>query len=310
MAVIKMKLDRRQVLAGLSSFALAGAAPRSFAQTTLHLGAGMVTSVNDGNLVLPASMFFADLPQKELNDILAHHGVSSEQLEPPCNLTLLRQPDRTVLFDAGSGAGFMPSAGTMQDSLDALGVASEDITHVVFTHAHPDHLWGVLDDFDDPVFPDAQLMIAKAEWDYWIHPETVNTIGEARASFVVGAARRLEAVEDQMVMFVDGQEILPGVMAHATPGHTPGHMSFEIREGANSVMVGGDAIGNHHVAFARPDWPSGADQDTELGAKTRLRLLDQLATDQMALLGFHLPHGGLGRVERVGDVYRFVAQDA
>ncbi|MDG1168334.1 MAG: MBL fold metallo-hydrolase [Sulfitobacter sp.] len=303
-----MKLERRQVLLGMGGAAVCATPLRSFAQTTLQFGAMDVTSVSDGNLVLPGSMFFDGLPADEVAAILAAHGLSGDQLEPPCNLTLLRHADKTVLFDAGSGSSFMPTAGAMLDSLDAIGVAAADITHVVFTHAHPDHLWGVLDDFDDPVFPDAELMIGQAEWDYWTAPETVDTIGEARASFAVGAARRLAAVEDQMSFIKDGQEILPGVMAHGTPGHTPGHMSFEIRDGSNAVLVGGDMIGNHHVAFARPDWASGADQDTDLGAKTRMRMLDKLVTDKMTLLGFHLPNGGLGHVERDGDHYLFVPE--
>lgn len=304
-----MELDRRQVLWGLGGLACAMTPLQTFAQTTLQMGTRSVTSVSDGNLVLPGAMFFDGLPAEEVSAILSQHGLASDQLTPPCNLTLLRQNDMTVLFDAGSGSAFMPSAGEMLDSLDALGIGPEDVTHLVFTHAHPDHLWGVLDDFDDPVFPGAQMMIGQAEWDYWTDPDTVNSIGEARASFAVGAARRLAAVEEQISFVRDGQEILPGVMAHATPGHTPGHMSFEIREGAQAVMVGGDCIGNQHVAFARPDWQSGADQDGEQGAKTRMRLLDQLATDQIALLGFHLPDGGLGGVERAGDSYRFVAAE-
>lgn len=305
-----MTLNRRQVLTALGGTVLANLAPRSFAQTKFTIGARELISVSDGNLVLPGSMFFNGLPQTELYAILAEHGLAQTQLEPACNLTLLRGSDSTVLFDAGSGSGFMPSAGAMLDSLDALGIAPEDITHVVFTHAHPDHLWGILDDFDDPVFPGATLMIGQAEWDYWTDPNTVSTIGEARASFAVGAARRLEAIQDQMVMFKGGQEVLPGIMAHATPGHTPGHMSFEIRDGSTAALVGGDAIGNHHVAFARPQWASGADQDADLGVKSRLGLLDKLASEQIPLMGFHMPNGGLGRVERHGDAYRFTGIDA
>jgi glyoxylase-like metal-dependent hydrolase (beta-lactamase superfamily II) len=97
-------------------------------------------------------------------------------------------------------------------------------------------------------------------------------------------------------------------MAHDTPGHTPGHMAFELRQGSEAVMVVGDAIANDHLALARPDWASGSDQDAEQGIATRLRLLDQLANDKMAMVGFHLPEGGLGRVERNGDAYRFVAE--
>ncbi|WP_299504759.1 MBL fold metallo-hydrolase [uncultured Roseobacter sp.] len=304
-----MKLDRRQVVSGLGGLALCGPSLRAMAQTKLRLGTFEVMSISDGHLVLPSGFFFDGLPKADLDVILTKHGISTDQVEPPCNLTLLRQADKTVLFDAGSGAGFMPSAGRMLETLEAAGVTPDDITHVVFTHAHPDHLWGILDDFDDPVFPEAQLMIGQAEWDYWTDPDTVNTVGDARASFAVGAARRLEAIRDQITFFQDAEEILPGVMAHGTPGHTPGHMSFEIREGSEAVLVGGDAIGNAHVAFARPDWPTGADQDRDLGAQTRMRLLDQLATDEIALLGFHLPGGGLGRVARDGDAYRFVTED-
>lgn len=298
-------LTRRQTLTGLASFPLLQPISAA-AATSLAIGSSEVISVSDGNLVLPGSMFFDGLPEDELAPILRQADVARDAVSPPCNLTLLRQADRMVLFDAGSGPSFMPTAGTIFESLDALGVAAEEITHVVFTHAHPDHIWGILDDFDEPVFSEASHLIAQPEWDYWTDPDTVNTIGEARASFAVGAARRLEAVQDQITFFKDGDEVLPGVLAHLTPGHTPGHTAFEIREGSQAVMVGGDAIGNHHVALARPEWTSGSDQDPDLGARTRMRLLDQLVTDDIALLGFHLPEGGLGRIERAGDGYRFL----
>lgn len=300
-------LTRRQTLHGLAALPLLPTAAVPGA-ASLALGNSEVISVSDGNLVLPGSMFFDALPQEELMPILENANVSRDEVRPPCNLTLLRQTDRLVLFDAGSGSGFMPTAGTILDSLDALGVAAGDITHVIFTHAHPDHLWGILDDFDDPVFYEAEHMIAQPEWTYWTDPDTVSTIGEARASFAVGAARRLEAVQEQFTFFKDGDEVVPGVMAHLTPGHTPGHTSFEIREGSQAMLVGGDAIGNHHVALARPGWASGSDQNPDLGAQTRLRLLDQIVADDIALLGFHLPNGGLGRIERSGDGYRFIPE--
>jgi len=213
-----------------------------------------------------------------------------------------------VLFDAGSGPAFMPSAGKLWEALDAAGVAPDEVTHVLFTHAHPDHLWGVLDDFDDPVFANAAHMIGQAEHAYWTDPATVETIGEARASFAVGAARRLEAIADRLETFTPGQEVLPGILAHDTRGHTPGHVSFEIGQGNSAAMVVGDAIGNGHLALAHPGWASGADQDAEQGIATRLRLLDRLANEGMPMVGFHLPGGGLGRVERAGDAYRFVTE--
>lgn len=301
-------MKRRNFLGAVGAVPLVGLSGLR-AAAEYNLGAKTVTSVSDGNLVLPGDMVFDGLPQDELAPILENYGISRDQVLPPCNLTLLQDGERTVLFDAGSGSAFMPSAGEIVDSLGAVGVAPEDVTHVVFTHAHPDHLWGVLDDFDDPVFYEAEHMISQAEWDYWTDPDTVNTIGNTRASFAVGAARRLEAIADQMSFFSDQEEVLPGVLAHLTPGHTPGHTSFEIRDGSNALLVVGDAIVNHYLAFARPDWPSGTDQDQVLGAQTRMKLLDRLAVDDIALLGFHLPNGGLGRVERAGSAYHFAAEE-
>ncbi|MDX8350855.1 MBL fold metallo-hydrolase [Cognatiyoonia sp. IB215182] len=280
-------------------------APGAFAQTAI--GDFTVTSVSDGSLTLPADMILGQLAPEQLSGLQDAFGFE-DVLTPPCNVTLLQTSDRNVLFDVGAGPEFMSSAGFLMDALDAQGLAPEDITDVVFTHAHPDHIWGLLDDFDDLLFSDARYMIGQTEWDYWTDPATVDTIGEARTAFAVGAARRLARIEDAVTFFRDGEEIMPGVAARATFGHTPGHMAFEVRQGSEALMILGDCIGNHHAAFRYPQSPSGADQDQDMGAVTRTALLDQLASEQMRVLGFHLPGNGIGRVERDGAAYRFVEE--
>lgn len=275
-----------------------------WAGTSLTLGDVQIDTVSDGNLMLPFDFSFGGLPQDDLMQIVARHNLPTDMLEPPCNLTLLRDGTNTVLFDVGSGPDFMPSAGKITEALDALGLGPDDITHVVFTHGHPDHLWGLLDDFDDPLFAGATCMMGRAEYDYWSDPETVNSIDAARQSFAVGAARRLEVIADTVVLFEDGDEVLSGVRARMTPGHTPGHMSFDI---GGKALVVGDAIGNHHVAFDRPDWPASSDQDPLTAAATRKALLAELSETAMPMIGFHLPGGGLGQVVRDGDRLRFEA---
>ncbi len=300
-----MTLSRRTFLQSAAATPLIGSLP-TLARADLALGSATLTTVSDGNLILPGEFIFSTMPQDELSPILAEYGVSADSVTPECNLALYRDGTNTVLFDVGSGPDFVPSAGTIQDGLDAIGLAPDDITHVVFTHAHPDHIWGLLDDFDEPLFYDATYMIGRTEWDYWWNPETVNTIGDARAAFAVGAKRRLEAIEDSVLFFDDGDEVLPGISAVSTPGHTPGHMAFEVRQGSDAAMVLGDAIGNHHVAFRRPDWASGSDQDADTAIASRKMLFDRLTNEQMSVVGFHLPDGGIGRAEVDGDGYRFI----
>lgn len=303
-----MKLRRRDFMSGTAALGVSAAygwAPApAHAQATV--GDIKIDVVSDGSLTLPGSFIFDPMPKDELLPILERYGQSPEILTPPCNVTLMRHGDRTVLFDVGSGPDFSPNSGILLGSLEALGVSPDDITDVVFTHAHPDHLWGLLDDFDDPLFPDAQFMIGKTEWDYWMDPNTVDTIGDARVSFAVGAKRRLALIEDQITFFKDGDEIMSGVAARATVGHTPGHMAFEVRQGNEAIMILGDCIGNDHIAFAKPEWHSGSDQDPETAAVTRVSLMDQLTQEKTRVIGFHLTGNGLGYVDKGTDGYRFV----
>jgi glyoxylase-like metal-dependent hydrolase (beta-lactamase superfamily II) len=296
-------LTRRHLLTAALAAPLAPS--RLWASSTLALGSFQIDTLSDGNLVLPGDFILGGMPQEEMQAIVAKYGLPTDQLTPPCNVTLLRDGTNTVLFDVGSGPDFQPTAGKVFEALEAMGLTPDDITHVLFTHGHPDHLWGLLDEFDEPVFPNAEYMIGQAEFDYWTDPDTVSTIGEARTTFAVGAARRLAVIADSVRRLADGDEPLPGVLARLTPGHTPGHLAFELA-GPTPAMVLGDCIGNHHVAFERPEWASGSDQDKDLAAATRVRLLDQLVADQHAIIGFHLPGGGIGRVERADAGYRFI----
>jgi glyoxylase-like metal-dependent hydrolase (beta-lactamase superfamily II) len=295
-------MNRRGFIHSAGAVTLAMALPqRLLARTMLELGEARIDMVSDGHLELPADMMLDNMPQDELREVLTRYGLTGDQFEPPCNLTLLRDGPRVVLFDIGAGPDFMPSAGHVLQAMDTLGVSPDDITHLVITHAHPDHIWGMLDDFDEPLLPNAEVLMGRAEWDYWMDPDTVETIGAARQSFAVGAQRRLVEVEDHITLFEDGAEVLPGITAISTPGHTPGHMSFVLHAGGQGLIVTGDALGNHHLAFERPEWHSGADHDLEQGAQTRLRLLDRITADNLTVLGFHMPDGGIGRVERLAD---------
>lgn len=310
--VKNLELDRRQVLAGGAALSVSLAAGLTFpgnarALGTSTLGTKELTILSDGNLLLPLDFAYPDVPREELLKLLSAATQPTDALKPDCNVTLLRDGDRLVLFDVGAGPNFMPSAGTLTDSLAEAGIEPGDITDVVFTHAHPDHLWGLVDDFDELIFANAAHHMNQVEWDYWRAEDTLEKTPEARKTFVIGAVNRFEFLDGKISLFNFGDEILPGIEAVDTAGHTPGHTSFAIHEGSESIMIIGDAISHVAVSFEHPEWPSGSDQDTALAITTRNRLLDRLVTDKMGVVGFHLPHPGIGRVEKAGTAYRFAA---
>ncbi len=298
---------RRLVLEG--GLALLGAVvlgTPAFAIGRRTIGDGELVTVNDGTLSLPVSFAFPAAPQAELLGLLAEAGLPADVLAPDCNVTLLRRGDRLAIFDAGSGPNFVPTAGLLLEGLQEAGIDPTEVTDVIFTHAHPDHLWGIVDDFDELVFPNASYQIGQAEWDFWSSPEAFSQVPEDRQTFVVGAQNRFALIEDRISFINPGDEVLPGVEALDTAGHTPGHLSFLVHGDGESVLVAGDAVTNQPVTFAHPEWPSGSDQDRERAVKTRLALLDRLAAERSGIIGYHLPHPGMGAVERDGNAYRFV----
>jgi len=302
-------MQRRQFIQTTGALALTLSLPQRLrAESSVELGAARIDIVSDGKLVLPADFNAPEGFEAALQELLERHDLSDDMRESPCNLVLLRDGPRVVLFDVGAGPDFMATTGQMLDSMDRLGVAPEEVTHLVLTHAHPDHLWGLLDDFDDLLLPNAAVMIGRAEFDYWMDPDTVESIGLGRQSFAVGAQRRLSAIADQVMLFDDGDEVLPGLQAVATFGHTPGHMSFAFESGGQRLMILGDALANPHLAFEHPDWPWSMDHDPETAAATRTRLLDRITADDMLIQGFHLPGGGIGHAEkRTADTYIFTS---
>ncbi len=319
------RLQRRDVL-GLGGMAMAATAsglcvPTRFANAAAEpagtqapayfrfmVGDFEVTSVSDGSLYLePATLLSPSAPEAELLGLLEQNFLPTDHIVSPVNLTLVNTGEQLVLFDAGSGLNFQPSAGKVVDTLEAAGLSPDDIDLVVMTHAHPDHCWGLIDDFvEEPRFANAAYVIGETEWDFWTSEETLASMPDEGKPFVLGAQRNLKPLAADVERIADGAEIVPGITAISTPGHTPGHMSYLIASGEDQLIVTGDVVNHAYVSFQRPDWAFGFDADQELAPKTRRALLDRAASDRVLVLGYHLPFPGVGHVAAEGDAFRFV----
>jgi glyoxylase-like metal-dependent hydrolase (beta-lactamase superfamily II) len=283
--------------------------PRGAAHHRLGLGSREIIVLSDGHMVLPTSALAANVPEAEVRSFLAARAAGTEQVHFHINVTLVKTGNDYVLIDAGSGGTWEPTAGKLADSLEAAGIKPEQIGRIVLTHAHPDHVWGLVDELDDSLrFPRAEYVVAAREFDFWTSGEAARLTGPVEG-IAAGARRVFKAIEARTTRIRPGDEVAPGIVAIDTAGHTPGHISLLITGGADKLLVTADAVQNAHVAFAHPDWHPRADMDGERAARSRRQVLDMAATDKLRVLCYHIPFPGLGRVERKGAAHVWVREE-
>jgi glyoxylase-like metal-dependent hydrolase (beta-lactamase superfamily II) len=303
-----MFFSRREFLAA-SALTLAAQGLTSVARAALYSfkhGAFDIAVVSDGHLVLPTSFLAPGAPREEREALLKAAGQTGEQYDSPTNITLIKSGSDLILVDMGSGDRFMPTAGKLWDNLKAAGIDKNAITKVVFTHGHPDHLWGTVDELDEMMLPKAAYYVASAEWDFWQGENATRGLPAERAGFVTGARRNYAQIKDRVKMLKAGDDVVTGLRIIATPGHTQGHVSLEVAGGEGLVVVG-DALTHAQISFAHPEWRPVADHVPDEAAATRRKLLDRLASDRSLMIGFHLPYPGVGRVQRSDGAYRFIS---
>lgn len=307
-------LDRRCFLAAFAGAAYGAVADIGLGSASAHAAAARtfahgefeITIVSDGHLTLPAEGLARNADPAKLAVALGLADLTP-QVSAPTNVTLIKTKSELILIDVGAGPNFMPTAGKLVDNLEALGIDRKRVTRIVFTHGHPDHLWGAMDEFEDaPTFPNASYMISADEWNLWVSDDVLNKIPSDRQNLAPGAKRNLLGIKGRVQTIKAGDDIVAGIRTIDTRGHTQGHISLEVAGGRDTLIVLGDALTHPVVSFAYPDWKPAADHEPDRGVATRRKLLDRLASDRSLVIGYHLPQSGLGRVERKGGAYAFV----
>src|SRR5262245_18211726 len=155
-------LSRRRILSGMAAGAAAVGVGtlvplrRGWASArTVHKHADLeAIVVSDGHFVLPTGFLVApDSPTAEREAALKAAGQTGDQFQLVNNVVVIRRQSDLILVDAGTGPRHQPTAGKLVENLKTAGNQPADVTTVVLTHGHPDHLWGILDAGDNPIYP-------------------------------------------------------------------------------------------------------------------------------------------------------------
>jgi glyoxylase-like metal-dependent hydrolase (beta-lactamase superfamily II) len=247
----------------------AGGEARGAIHHRFSVGSHDIFVLSDGYLTVPTSIFAGNVPQMEVQSFLTTRGLGPDRVYFRINVALVRTGNDYVLIDAGAGGTWEQTAGDLADSLEAAGINPEQIGKVVLTHAHPDHLWGLIDDLDNSLrYPRAQYVVAAREFDFWTSGEAATLTGPVAAT-AAGARRVFKAIEARTTRIKPGEEVAAGIVAIDTGGHTPGHISLMLTSGSDKLLITADALQNAHIAFAHPDWQSRVDMDGAKAAKNR-----------------------------------------
>ena len=291
-------ISRRSFINAAAAFPLAAApalasAPMLGVSTPLHrrfkLGEFEITMLLSGTVTRgePQTIFGLNASEADFAAASKAAKITNAQAQFFFTHDVVNTGETLALFDTGLNPEAITAA------LEDAGYSVDQIDLVVITHMHGDHVGGLMRE-SGATFTNARFATGRVEFDHWAKADNEGFEGKVRP------------LAEKMVMMEDGASGFSGHTAMAAYGHTPGHMVHMIESGGKQIVIAAD-FANHYVwSLGHPDWHVVFDMDKDAAAKTRRRLLDMLATDNLAFAGYHMPWPGVGYVEVEGSGFRYV----
>ena len=317
----KMKfksLDRRKFIQGGSCLPILGFISNPEVVFASSLGLGQkskyfqffigeieIMVISDGEFGLPMETQAINAESRdELDRFLLQYKMPLQEINRQTNHVVISTGANKILIDVGSGHRFLPSVGKLHENLESAGIEPDSITHVLLTHAHPDHVWGIRDDFDEVVFPNAQYFMGEKEYKWWMQDNLVNQVEDQMQQIVLGAQNSLSALEE-ITLVGNNYEVLSSVNMIDLPGHTLGHMGVRVENSGKSVIICGDALKNSFLDIKKPNWFDANDMDGDMTVITKKKILEESFANQSLLLAYHFAFPGVGQIDKLGGSYEF-----
>jgi glyoxylase-like metal-dependent hydrolase (beta-lactamase superfamily II) len=256
------------------------------AAQTFTVGSAKVTALRDAQFVAAndGKLFGVGVGPDAVAKILKAAGQPTDHVTLGVDALLVQSGSRKILIDTGLG----PSVhGVLMGSLAKAGVKPEDISDVLITHVHGDHIGGLVTADGSPAFTNATIRISAPDW-AWLQTQPK-------------MAALVTAVTPKVKTFAPGDSVAPGITSVSIKGHTPGHVGYQIVSGKKRILDFGDTAHSSIVSLAEPDWSMGFDNDQDEGKVSRRKELTQLAKDHELIFAPHFPFPGVGRIVAEGD---------
>ncbi|WP_277591359.1 MBL fold metallo-hydrolase [Pseudomonas chlororaphis] len=273
----------------------------------LAVGDYEVTALFDGYNDLSPKLL-QGMTQGQIRALLARRSIETPGVQTAFNAFLVNTGKQLILVDTGAGQCIGATAGMLTANMQAAGYRPEQVDAILLTHLHLDHVCGLVDGQQQPLFANATVYAAQAEADYWLDPQ-------ALAKAPAGAREFFKIAQDSTApyraagrfkTFASGQSPVPGVEARLEAGHTPGSTTYRFTSQGQSILFMGDLVHNLAVQFEHPEVSIRFDVDDRQAIKSRTKVFSEAASSKTWVTAAHLPFPGVGHIAAVGGHFQWV----
>jgi len=297
--------------AGLAApFAAGASAPQVKTQAPGYyrfmVGDVEVTALSDGTIALPMDKLLKGIaPDKR--DKAFRDAFLTNPIETSDNGYLINTGTKLVLVDTGAGSFFGPTLGNLVANLKASGYQPEQVDEIYITHLHPDHIGGLISG-DQRTFPNAIVRADKKDADFWVSQAHLDAAAADDKGFYKDALAAIGPyiAAGKFKPFDGPTELVPGISAHPSHGHTAGHTTYIVESKGQKLALWGDLMHMAAVQFADPSVTIGFDTDANAARAERGKAYADAAKDGYLVAGAHLSFPGVGHLRASGKGYVFV----
>ena len=271
----------------------------------MMLGDFEVTALSDGVVGLKVDELLNEPPAKVNAALQLVH--LKNPVETSVNGYLVNTGSKLVLIDTGAAGLFGPTLGNLVKNLHAAGYQPEQVDEIYITHMHADHVGGLMAG-DKMVFANAIVRADQHDADYWLSQANLDKAPEDKKGFFKGAMASLNAyvAAGKFKPFDGDTELVPGVKAHASRGHTAGHSTYIVESKGEKLVLWGDLMHVAAVQFPDPSVTIKFDSDNKAAAVQRKKAFAEAAKEGYLVAAAHLSFPGVGRIRALGKGYTFV----